>query len=181
MSCLEGDLQIFSVTDHTSIMLCSWKFTVHQLYSYHSRRAQSKQRATVRPIRYQHSTYQLFDTYQGHVSLASEHNQFIVKSFTINYKQKSQKCTVVQQGNINFAWGIAKASSSSFFIESQWQAQVITITYNTYMYTLWTEKRWQYICDYNSGKTHSIFNNFCIAVSRKKRYKHMKNMSTSPK
>ena len=40
-------------------------------------------------------------------------------------------------------------------------------------YTLWTEKMWQYIWHYNSGKTRSIFIIFCTAVSRKKRFTHL--------
>ena len=34
------------------------------------------------------------------------------------------------------------------------------------------KKTWQYIWHYNSGKTRSIFYNFCIAVSRNKRFTH---------
>jgi len=41
------------------------------------------------------------------------------------------------------------------------------------LYTLWTIKRWQNICDRNSGKSWWIFYNFCTVVNRRKRFTHI--------
>jgi len=39
---------------------------------------------------------------------------------------------------------------------------VSKINNNNYYYTLWTIKRWQYICDHNFGKSQSIFIIFAL-------------------
>jgi len=71
-------------------------------------------------------------------------------------KSKSMKKTATSPFDIHVA-----SSSVVFMIHAaNWHETYVHT--HTHTYTLWTIKRWQYICDHNSGKSWSIFIIFAL-------------------